>query len=89
MPLGRKVGLGPGEVVLYGDPAPSLKGHGDPAPPPQTGIALNFRSMSVVAKRSSVSSIKVPQTATAEHLSVLHTGTESILGELGPYMLPQ
>ena len=43
MPLGVEVGLGPGDIVLDGDPAsPSKKG----------GTALpNFRPMSIVAKR--------------------------------------
>jgi len=42
MPLDMEVGLGPGHIVLYGDPAPlPRKG----AQPP------NFRPMSVVAKR--------------------------------------
>jgi len=27
MPLGTKVGLGPGDIVLYGDPAPPEKEH--------------------------------------------------------------
>jgi len=27
MPLGTKVGLGPGRIVLHGDPAPLQKGH--------------------------------------------------------------
>jgi len=54
MPLGREVRLGPGDVMLDGDPAPPTKG-GTAAP--------TFRPMSVVAKRSPVS-------ATAEHLLV-------------------
>jgi len=49
MPLDTKVGLGPGHIVL----------DGDPAPPNQE--ASNFRPMSIVAKRSSIS-------ATAGHL---------------------
>jgi len=40
MALGTEVGLGPGDVVLDGDPAP-----------PKRGTAPNFQSMSVVAKR--------------------------------------
>jgi len=42
MTLGIEVGLGPGHIVL----------DGDPAPPPQTwGTALpNFRPISIVAK---------------------------------------
>ena len=54
MPLGTKVGLGPGHIVLYGAQLPPHKG-GSP----------NFRSMSIVAKRSPIS-------ATAEHM--LHLG---------------
>jgi len=41
MKLGMEVGLGPGHIVLDGDPAPL----------PPKGSALNFRPMSVVAKR--------------------------------------
>jgi len=44
MKLGTEVGLGPGHIVLDGDPAPS-KG----------GTAPNSRLMSVVAKRSPIS----------------------------------
>jgi len=42
MKLGIEVGLGQGDIVLDGHPAPPPKGH-SPSP--------NFRSMSVVAKR--------------------------------------
>jgi len=41
MKLGMRVGLGPGHIVL----------DGDPGLPPQMGSAPNFRPMSVVAKR--------------------------------------
>jgi len=41
MPLGMEVGLGPGHIVLDGDPSPSPKG----------GTAPNFRPMSTVRKR--------------------------------------
>jgi len=44
MPLRMEVGLGPGYIVLDGDPAPP-KGHS----------SLNFRPMSVVAKLSPIS----------------------------------
>jgi len=40
MPLGMEVGLGPGHIVLDGDPVPQKRGH---SPPP------NFQPMSVVA----------------------------------------
>ena len=40
MKLGKQVGLGPGHIVLVGDPAPL----------PQRGTALNFRPISVAAK---------------------------------------
>jgi len=44
MPLGTEIGLGPGNFVLDGDPAPPpQKGGGAPVP--------NFRPMSIVAKR--------------------------------------
>ena len=38
MPLGRAVDLGPGHIVLDGDPAPSPKG--GTAPPPIFGPCL-------------------------------------------------
>jgi len=41
MKLGMEVGLGPGHIVLDGDPAPL----------PKSGTTPNFQSMSVVAKR--------------------------------------
>jgi len=44
-PLGTKVGLGPGRIVL----------HGDPAPPPRKGTYPNFRPMSITAKPSPIS----------------------------------
>jgi len=62
MPLGMMVGLGPGRIVL----------HGDPAPPPKSGTATpNFRPMSFVAKRSTIS-------ATAEHLFVIVSTTDRL-----------
>ena len=45
IPLGTEVGLGPGYIVLDGDPGPLPKG----AHPP------NFRPMSIVAKRLPIS----------------------------------
>jgi len=42
MPLGREVGLGPGDIVLDGNPAPRPK-RGTQQPP-------TFRPMSIVAK---------------------------------------
>jgi len=41
MKLGMQVGLGPGHIVLDGEPAP---------PSPKTGRSPNFRPISVVAK---------------------------------------
>ena len=41
--LGAEVGFSPGDFVLDGDPAPSLKRGGTPLP--------NFRPISIVAKR--------------------------------------
>jgi len=46
MPLGMKVGLGSGHIVLDRDPAPTT-GRGTAAP--------TFRPMSIVAKRSPIS----------------------------------
>ena len=43
IPLSTEVSLGPGDIVLHGDPAPPKKGH-----------APNFRPMSIVAKRSPI-----------------------------------
>jgi len=48
MPRGTEVGLGPGDIVLDGDPAPPC-GMGPSSPPP------TFRPMSVVAKWSPIS----------------------------------
>ena len=42
MKLGMQVGLGPGDIVLDGDPAP---------PPKKGSGAPNFRPMFIVAKR--------------------------------------
>ena len=55
MPLGTKVDLGPGHIVLGGDPAP----------PPRKGHSSlpSFRTMSVVVATQS------PMSATAEHLA--------------------
>ena len=47
MPLGTQVGLGPGDIVLDGEPAPH--GKGTVAPPPLIGPGL-LRPMSIVAK---------------------------------------
>jgi len=55
MPLGKEVGLGPGHIVLYGDPVGTQR-------PPQQPLPT-FRPMSIVAKRSPIS-------ATAELLFV-------------------
>jgi len=41
MPVGTEVGLGPGDIVLDGDPAPPIKGHS----------LRTLRPMSIVAKR--------------------------------------
>jgi len=40
--LGMEVGLGPGHIVLDGDPA---------APPPKWGTPANFRPISIATKR--------------------------------------
>ena len=51
MPLGTKVGLGSGDIVLDGDPAPPRKGH-----------TANFRPMSIVAKRLDASGYPLVRT---------------------------
>jgi len=56
MPLGKEVGLGAGDIVL----------NGDPAPPPKWGTAPpSFQPTSIVAKRSPIS-------ATAEQLLMVY-----------------
>jgi len=45
MPLGTEVGLGPGDIVLDGDPA---------SPTERGTVAPTFRPMSIVAKRSPI-----------------------------------
>ena len=47
MPLGTEVDLGPGHIVLDGDPAPS--------PPKGAQHPPSFRPMSIVAKQSPIS----------------------------------
>jgi len=61
MKIGTNVGLGPGHIVL----------DGDPAPPTERGTAAlpHFRPMSIVAKRSPIS-------ATAEFLLLKEVQTE-------------
>jgi len=46
MKLSKQVGLGPGHIVLDGDPAPPKRG---------TAPLPDFRPMSIVAKRSPIS----------------------------------
>jgi len=58
MPLGKEVGLGPGHIVLDGDPV------GTQAP---TAAPSHLRPMPIVAKRSPIS-------ATAELLLKILTG---------------
>jgi len=67
MPLVMEVGLGPGDIVLDGDPAPHpAKRHSSPT---------TFRPMPVVAKRS-------PTSATAELLSdIIHCNVQNISKE--------
>jgi len=59
-PLGTEVGLGPGDIVLDGDPAPPPRTERGQQHPP------SFRPMSIVAKRSPIS-------ATAELLLARHS----------------
>jgi len=69
MKLGMKVGLGPGHVMLDGDPAPLPKG----AQPP------NFRSMSVVAKRLVGSRCHLVQRYAWAQATLCHLGTQLLL----------
>ena len=48
MPLGKEVGLGPGHIVLDGDPVGTQ-------PPRPTAAPPHFRPMPTVAKRSPIS----------------------------------
>jgi len=66
MPLGTKVGLGPGHIVLHGDPAP-----------PKGAQLPTFRPMSMVAKRSPIST-------TAEHLFQFRLSPNIIYGAVLP-----
>jgi len=50
MPLGKELGLGPGHLVLDGDPMGTQ--------PPQQPLST-FRSMSIVTKRSPISATAV------------------------------
>ena len=51
MPLGKEIGLSPGDIVLGGDPAPPLE-KGDSFPSLEKGAQPpNFWPMSIVAKR--------------------------------------
>jgi len=50
MPIGRKVGFGPSDTVLGGDPAPL---------PQRDTVPPNFRPMAVVVKRLDGLSMKV------------------------------
>jgi len=63
--LGTEVGLGKCYIVLDGNPAPSNKRG--------TAAAVTFRPISIVAKRSPISS-------TAEHL--LHSSRPSVVGHV-------
>ena len=72
--LGTGVGLGPGHIVL----------DGDPAPPPQKGHSPNFRPISIVAKLSTISATaehllhnsgqRVPLLYMGRHFSPLKDG---------------
>jgi len=53
MPLGLEVGLGPGHIVLDGDPAPS--------PTKGTAQPPNFQPMSILAKLLYVSGYHLVQ----------------------------
>jgi len=50
MPLGTEVGLGPGDILLDGNPAPPKRGNSTPSLWP----------MSIVAKRSPISETAEP-----------------------------
>ena len=63
MPLGKEVGLGPGYILLDGDPVGTQ--------PPEQDLPT-FRPMSIVAKRSPIS-------ATAELLLTLQNAKNSCM----------
>jgi len=63
MPLGKEVGLGPGRIVLDGDPAP-------------TAAPAHFWPTSTVAKRSPISAtaeLLLGQSSLTKAASQLHT----------------
>jgi len=64
MKLGTGVGLGPGHIVLDGDPAPPKKGHSSPT----------FRPMSIVAKRSAISATAEYLLNECNNLTSAYTG---------------
>ena len=62
MPLAREAEIGPGHIVLDGDLALPRKGHSSP---------LSFRPMSIVARRSPIST-------TTEHLFYFAVAASSL-----------
>ena len=66
MKLGTKVGLGSGHTVL----------DGDPAPPPERGIAPNFRPMYVVAKRLVKARCHLVRRQAAAQATLCYMGTQ-------------
>ena len=76
MPLGMEVGLGPGDIVLDGDPAP---------PPPKKAQSPNFLPMSIAAKRLDASGYRLVQ----KYASAQATLCEMVIGEPAPAPSPQ
>jgi len=67
MPLGTKVGLGAGHIVLCGDPAP---------PPRDTAPCPDFRPMSVVAKRLDGSRCHLIRRLASAQVTLCYVGTQ-------------
>ena len=74
MPLGREIGLGPGHIVLDGDPGPTKR---DTAP--------NFRPMSVVAERSPISPATAKHVLLAPWQPSLRTEFFHVIGNIQLY----
>ena len=64
MPLGTEVGLGPGNIVPDGDPAPPNKRHSTPT----------WRSMSILAKRLDGSRCHLVRRYTSAQLTLYYMG---------------
>jgi len=93
MPLGMEVGLGPGDIVL----------DGGPAPPPPKAHTPNFRPMSTAAKWSPISVSVINSVGHTDNnriiviISVCHTDTKfyyqcgilKLIQQMAPHYCPK